>query len=111
MLPSARCAGQVHPRIAFALSLKSGSVEAQDFSGNTAPGTVGEEMGLEKGPGSPSCLGVLKAVLCPHQTCLVFELSGAFGAGISHSPWAGGLCVPAHAVRPEVFQEKIPVRD
>lgn len=51
MLPSARCAGQVHPRIAFALGLRPGSVETQDFSGNTAPGTMGEEMELEVGWG------------------------------------------------------------
>lgn len=82
MLPSARCAGQVHPRIAFALGLKPGSVETRDFSGNTAPGTMAEEMEVGWGLGGP---------LSP--PCLVFELSEAFGPGISHPRWAGGLCV------------------
>lgn len=39
LLPSARCAEQVHPRIAFALGLWK-----QDFCGNTASGFMGEEM-------------------------------------------------------------------
>lgn len=51
VLPSARCVGQVHPTIAFALGLKRGSVETQDFSGNTASGTMGEELELEVGWG------------------------------------------------------------
>lgn len=57
---------------------------------------------------------MLKPVLSPHQTCLVFELFEAFGTGISHPCWAEdcvSVSVPAQGVKQEVFQEKIPVRD
>lgn len=91
VLPSARCAGQVHPSIAFALDLKPGSVESQDFSGNTAQAPW-EGRWSWRWAGRPSFPVMLKPVHSPHQTCLVFELSEAFGTGISHPCWAGG-CV------------------
>lgn len=42
--PSACCAEQVRPRIAFALGLQPGCMETQDISANTASGSMGEEM-------------------------------------------------------------------
>lgn len=48
------------------------------------------------GPGRSSFPMMLKPVLSPHQTCLVFELSEAFGTGISHPCWAeDSVCVCA----------------
>ena len=44
LLPSAHCAEQVCPRIAFALGLEPGHMETQDVSGNTASGSMGKEM-------------------------------------------------------------------
>lgn len=68
LLPSACCAEQVHPRIAFALGLQLGCMETQDISANTASGSMGEEMEQEVDwdlGGSPSPVMLKPVLLSP----------------------------------------------